>query len=424
MASAWPRVKVSEVCESIVDCVNKTAKIVEHVTPYKMIRTTNVRDGYVNVSEVRHVDRDTYEQWTRRQVPQPGDVILTREAPLGEVGMIRTNEKIFLGQRLMSYRADESKLDKHYLLYSLMGHDLQGQIRGLGSGATVEHMRVGDAENLELPLPPLKVQHKIAAILSAYDDLIENNSRRIKVLEEMAQLIYREWFVNFRFPGHEDVPMVGSELGEIPAGWEVSRLGNVAQFKSGYAFKSSTFEDVGDYGLITIKNVHDGMFRPEGAARIDELPPKLPEYCVLHSGDILLSLTGTVGRTCLVVGEGYLLNQRVSKLVPQHEHLRSLTYLLFRAETTRTRLEQISTGVAQQNLSPVKAADLKVLLAPAELLERFESLCGAMLEEIVNLQTRNQNLRQTRDLLLPKLISGELDVSALGDEASLVEAAA
>lgn len=85
MAQDWPRVKVSEVCESIVDCVNKAAKVVEHVTPYKMIRTTNVRDGYVNVSEVRHVDKNTYEQWTRRQVPQPGDVILTREAPLGEV---------------------------------------------------------------------------------------------------------------------------------------------------------------------------------------------------------------------------------------------------------------------------------------------------------------------------------------------------
>lgn len=104
----WPRVSVSEICESIVDCVNKTAPVVDSTTPYKMIRTTNVKKGWVNLAEVKSVSKEVFEKWTRRQLPRKGDVILTREAPLGEVGMLRSHDQVFLGQRLVSYRADLS----------------------------------------------------------------------------------------------------------------------------------------------------------------------------------------------------------------------------------------------------------------------------------------------------------------------------
>jgi type I restriction enzyme, S subunit len=210
----WAAVPIKDVCESIIDCVNKTAPTVDHQTPYKMIRTTNVRDGWINLDEVNYVDAEIFARWNRRATPRPGDVILTREAPLGEVGMLRGADHVFLGQRLVMYRADPSKLDNRFLLYSFRSDYLQGQIKSLGSGATVEHMRVPDAEKLVLRLPPLSIQVRIGDILSAYDDLIENNTRRIKILEEMAQITYREWFVNFRFPGHEKVRMVKSEIGQ------------------------------------------------------------------------------------------------------------------------------------------------------------------------------------------------------------------
>jgi len=128
---------------------------------------------------------------------------------------------VFLGQRLVSYRANPAKLDNRFLLYAFQGRDVQAQVKGLGSGATVEHMRVPDCEKLTLSLPPLSEQRRIASILSAYDDLIENNTRRIAILEEMARRIYEEWFVRFRFPGHEQVKMLESELGLIPEGWKV-----------------------------------------------------------------------------------------------------------------------------------------------------------------------------------------------------------
>jgi len=194
-----------------------------------MIRTTNVRNGFIDVENVRYVDEPTFRRWTRRLLPQPKDVILTREAPLGEVGMVRTSDRIFLGQRLYHFRPDPERLDPHFLLYSLLGDDLQGQVRGFGSGSTVEHMRLSDIPELQINVPNIDEQRKIAGILSAYDDLIENNLRRIRILEEMAQSLYREWFVHFRFPGHEGVRMVDSPLGRIPEGWEVKALGEIAE---------------------------------------------------------------------------------------------------------------------------------------------------------------------------------------------------
>lgn len=163
----WVEKRIEEWCDSIMDCVNKTAPVVEGPTPFKMIRTTNVRTGRVDVTTVRYVTEDTYKIWTRRQIPQKGDVILTREAPMGEVGMLMTDEKVFLGQRLVSYRANSKLLDSRFLLFALQSGDLQGQIHAKASGSTVQHMRVPDTKNLLLAVPPLQKQQEIVAQLDA-----------------------------------------------------------------------------------------------------------------------------------------------------------------------------------------------------------------------------------------------------------------
>lgn len=157
----WVEKRIEEWCSSIMDCVNKTAPVVERPTPFKMIRTTNVRNGYVDVSRVRYVTEETYRIWTRRQIPQKGDVILTREAPMGEVGMLLTDDQVFLGQRLVSYRANVDVLDNQFLLLALQSEDLQGQIHAKASGSTVQHMRVPDTKNLLLAAPSLQQQRGI-----------------------------------------------------------------------------------------------------------------------------------------------------------------------------------------------------------------------------------------------------------------------
>jgi type I restriction enzyme S subunit len=157
----WTRIRIDEACESVMDCVNKTAPKVEGPTPFKMLRTTNVRNGYVNLASVNFVTEEVYRIWTRRQVPKRGDVILTREAPMGEVGMLLSDEPVFLGQRLVSYRTNPTMLDHRFLLYAFQGGDLQAQIKALASGSTVQHMRVPDSKALELSLPSLCEQERI-----------------------------------------------------------------------------------------------------------------------------------------------------------------------------------------------------------------------------------------------------------------------
>lgn len=308
---------------------------------------------------------------------------------------------------LVAYPAN-GQFDTKFLFYMLSDAKLSRYAGGAAQPLVTQTV----LKQVEVRVPPLPIQQRIAGILSAYDELIENKQRRIKILETMARGLYREWFVHFRFPGHENHPRVASALGEIPNGWKVRTLGELIQFKSGFAFKSGTFTADGEHRLVTIKNVQDGSFNPESDSRMDALPERLPPYCVLEDGDILLSLTGNVGRVCLVFDGPFLLNQRVAKLVPVSALDRALTYCMFRDPEMRTRLELLSNGVAQQNLSPVLASQMEFVCPPRHLLEQFSSFAEPILNSVVGLHTKTQNLRRTRDLLLPRLLSGQINVEA------------
>jgi type I restriction enzyme S subunit len=194
----WKRIRIEDVCESIVDCVNKTAPILDEPTPFKMIRTTNVRNGRVNLDSVKCVSEENFKIWTRRQIPIRGDIILTREAPLGQVGMLQTDEQVFLGQRLVSYRADITKLDNKYLLYSFQSNDMQSQINAFASGSTVQHMRVPDSKKLLLHLPSLLEQQRISAkldvLLTETKKLEAIYQKKLTNLEELKKSILQKAF--------------------------------------------------------------------------------------------------------------------------------------------------------------------------------------------------------------------------------------
>ncbi|MFO1341780.1 MAG: restriction endonuclease subunit S [Burkholderiales bacterium] len=196
--NGWASVRIEDACESIIDCVNKTAERVDGPTPFKMIRTTNVRNGCVNLDSVYFVTEEVFRIWTRRQVPRRGDVILTREAPMGEVGMLLSDDSVFLGQRLVSYRADPSKLNNRFLLYALQSGPLQRQIHSFASGSTVQHMRVPDTKNLQLPFPSLAVQ---ANVVDGLDKLRTETQRleslyqqKLAALDELKKSLLHQAF--------------------------------------------------------------------------------------------------------------------------------------------------------------------------------------------------------------------------------------
>ena len=336
----------------------------------------------------------------------PGIVLSAIGAQCGKTWF--TTDKWSCIKNTIYIKATSRQADIRFVFYALSDPEVWPK-----RGAAQPFISQTDARNVEIPLPPLPIQRRIAGILSAYDELIENSQRRIKILESMARTLYREWFVQFRFPGHESIPHVPSALGEIPQGWETCSLGEFVQFKSGFAFKSGTFTADGEHRLVTIKNVQDGSFRPESESRMSELPANLPPYCVLKDGEILLSLTGNVGRVCLVYDGPFLLNQRVSKLVPSDDFDWAMTYCMFRESEMRIKLEQLANGVAQQNLSPVLASKMEFLRPPRELRQQFAELAEPMVQHIVQLFSTIQTLRRTRDLLLPRLLSGQIDVEAM-----------
>jgi type I restriction enzyme S subunit len=307
-------------------------------------------------------------------------------------------------------------IDARYLYYTVTDQKFTDYLTLSAKGAAYPAVDTEIIQRGRIPIYPIDVQQKISSILSAYDDLIENNTRRIQILEEMAQRIYQEWFVNFKFPRHEKVKFVNSELGKIPEGWEIRNVSDIMQVLGGYPFKSEKYQKNGKYGIITIKNVQDGVFVDKCESFLNETPDKMKDYCLLSDGDILLSLTGNIGRVCLVFGttyQNYLLNQRVAKLVPHDKEYIPFIYALCRSKEFQDKIISISTGVAQQNLSPIQMGEIKITIPVNKLIKYFAEKVYPFLQEIIILSNKNKVLRTTRDLLLPKLISGELDVSDL-----------
>ena len=280
------------------------------------------------------------------------------------------------------------------------------------SGAKGCKMPRGDKKQImqwPVNIPAIDVQKKVVAILSSLDNKIRLNRRINDNLEEQAKALFKSWFVDFEpFKGGK---FVDSKLGPIPEGWSIGKVNDVVQILSGFAFKSETFVQSGPYRLITIKGVQDGYLDISGASYISKVPLKMPAYCNLEIGDILLSLTGNVGRVCIVDRPNLLLNQRVAKLQPRRDKQDLLfVYILFRQDTFKNHLLQIARGTAQLNLSPVETREISIILPPANVLLEFSKIGQYLFDKIALSNQETLRLSALPDTLLPKLMSGELSV--------------
>ena len=220
--------KLSEVCLNIVDCPHSTAP--DEGAGYALVRTPNIGKGRFNLEGVHRISEEAYKKRCARITPTVNDLILAREAPAGNVAIIKENmEPLALGQRTVLIRPNPEKVCPDFLVYYLLAPQQQNELLGRATGATVAHVNIPIINNLPVNLPPLETQRKIAEILYAYDDLIENNRKQIKLLEEAAQKLYKEWFVKLNFSGHENVKIVDG----VPYGWKKSSLLEIGEFKRG-----------------------------------------------------------------------------------------------------------------------------------------------------------------------------------------------
>ncbi|MYB67447.1 MAG: hypothetical protein F4X75_02995 [Gemmatimonadetes bacterium] len=328
---------------------------------------------------------------------EPPGVVTGRSGSLGTVQFI---EEPFWPLNTSLWVKDFKGNDPRFVFFFLKTLGLERY----NSGAGVPTLNRNHLDNLNIAVPPLPTQRKIAAILSAYDDLIENNLRRIKILEEMAQNLYREWFVKFRFPGHEKARFVDSPFRRVPEGWEVVSLLDIADVTYGFAFDSKKFsEDKKGTPVVRIRNIIAG--------HSDTFSEEVPDIkYTVRNGDILVGMDGDFHMGFWTGGNAWLV-QRVARFHPKREIGRLHLFLALQQPIRHFNATITGTTVAHLGHKHIKT--IKLLWPNKQLLEKISSILNPILDEFINLRLRNKILRRTRDLLLPKLISGEIDVSNL-----------
>tara|TARA_R110002126_G_scaffold122634_5_gene264444 strand:+ start:635 stop:2026 length:1392 start_codon:yes stop_codon:yes gene_type:complete len=444
MASEWQRYLFEDCMDAIIDYRGKTPKKTNAGIP--LITAKIIKNGAIQPVKEFIAEGD-YDAWMRRGIPEPGDVVLTTEAPLGEVAQL-DSRKIALAQRVITLRGKKDFLDNTFLKYLLLSSDVQHQLDGRGTGTTVKGIKQSELRKLELPIPDYNTQKYIAHVIGSLDNKIQLNQQTNETLEKMAQALFKSWFVDFdpvidnaleagntipdklkdrakrrqqqlAKPDHQPLPddirqlfpddfELTDELGWVPMGWEVKPLGASFELLGGHPFKSSSYLDDGNYGVVTIRNVQDGFFVQECANRTSDIPEKMKAHCSLSKGDVLLSLTGNVGRVCIVSEGDYLLNQRVAKILGKDAIPKSVAYFFFRQELLYKQMITIAKGTAQQNLSPIETIKIMCVLPSNFVLAKLSSPFEALFEKMTENTVQSQTLTSLRDTLLPKLISGEL----------------
>jgi len=401
----YPNVALEKIC-SIKGGkrLPKGEDLIDDVTEHPYIRARDIHDGEVNFTNPKYINDKVYEK-IKRYIVNEGDVIITIVgANIGDSAYITTQfDKANLTENAVKLTPLTDTLDSKYLKYSLVPKYMKGYFQVVSAGAAQGKLGLYKIKKTEIPLPSIEIQLRIAAVLSAYDDLIENNLQRIKLLEEMAQITYEEWFMRMKFPGHEHTP-IAPKTG-LPDGWLKKPFSELGNFLNGYAFKPV---DLGNKGspIIKIKELKGGV--------IDSTPRNTgaginTKYHVI-SGEIIFSWSGSL-EVVLWLHEQGLLNQHLFKVTPKSNVPRSFLYLALKSSLPF--FHNLTTGATMKHIKRKELSFVTIGSPSEHLINKFESIAEPMLKSIINLNHQNQFLKEARDILLPRLMTGMIDVETI-----------
>ena len=371
---------------------------------------------FISSQEMKRIELSDKE--LANSLVKDGDLLFARRSLILEGSgkcslVVRPSEDTTFESSVIRARLNPKRAIPRFYYYMFRSPQGRALVSSITTGAVVSGIRGSELVMLKVPKPPLPIQRKIAAILGNYDDLIENNTRRIKILEELACTIYREWFVEFRFPGHENVKMVESELGLIPQGWQIKKLSSLVQTQYGYT-ESATEDKVGPK-FVRGKDVNKTSYIDWDSVPFCPINSEKYAKYRIDVKDILVIRMADPGKVAIVENDveavfaSYLirLNLKSNLISP---------YYLFYSLLDRRYQDYIygaSTGTTRKSASAGVITDFDFVIPTSEVRDSFETLIALLRKGLNNLLDKNANLRKTRDLLLPQLISGELDVSEL-----------
>lgn len=372
---------------------------------YPFIQTGEVKAANLYISEFSQ----TYNEkgLGQSRLWQPGTLCITIAANIADTAILGI-EACF-PDSIIGFKADEAKSDVRFVKYFF---DIwQKKIQMVSQGATQDNLSMEKLLKFKIPCPPLPTQQKIASILSAYDDLIENNLKRIRLLEEAAQHLYREWFVKFRFPGWEEVKMVDG----LPEGWEGITIGDICKVKGGKRLPegSTLGENNTGFPYIRVKDLTSRGVNLESVQFIDQKSQEIIKKYVITTDEIYISNAGTIGLAGIVPKSlnGANLTENCAKL-SEIKEMCYKNYLCWFLRSTAGQglLDSNAGGASQPKLALFRISKICVVLPEINILKAFDQKVELFSMQIESLSIQNQKLKTARDLLLPRLMSGSIEV--------------
>lgn len=395
----------------------KASDYVADGTP--VINVRNVGYGDLRPEKLEYVNEDTAVRLDSHLL-EPGDIVFGRKGAVDRHLLASTDHKGWMqGSDCIRLRFSSPEVVPRFVSFVFLSPQHKDwMLSQAGNKATMASLNQDIVRRIPLPLPPLHTQSRIVSLLSTYDGLIENNRRRMVLLEEAARLLYREWFVLLRFPGHEHTRIGQSALGRIPSDWRVAPLGEIAtKIGSGATPKGgeAAYRDAG-VTLIRSMNVYDSGFSDDGLAYLDDDQAEGLANVTVEPRDILLNITGASVARCCMVPDRHLparVNQHV--MIIRADPSRCDPYFLLASINSQQRKQQLLSyaqagGATREALTKEAVSNFQIVLPSPTLVAEFGRFARELALQREVLAKQNQKLRAARDLLLPRLMSGEIVV--------------
>lgn len=407
MNCGWQRFTLKQICE-LVD-YGYTASATDENTGTKLLRITDIVPPLIDWHSVPYCTIS--EKDRSKYLLKPGDIVVARTgATTGYAKLIKKQQAAVFASYLVRLRVKE-EYDSSFVGTVVESDAYKRFVTANLTGTAQPQANAQVLASYKFSVPPLPTQRKIAAVLSAYDDLIENNTRRIQILEEMSQAIYREWFVNFRFPGHENVKLVESELEMIPEGWKVTYIPQAVEINPKTRAPKDTVKPFVAMQCLSNNSMLIGGFEHRTGnsgskfKNSDTLFARITP-CLENGKTAFAQFMPT--DEVVAIGSTEFIVMRSKTLCPE------FVYLLARSDGFRDNAIKSMTGASgRQRVQEACFEKYAFAHPPADLIDQFRKAVAPMFRQVHLLARKNENLRRTRDLLLPKLVSGEVDVSEL-----------
>ncbi|MCU8502120.1 restriction endonuclease subunit S [Vibrio vulnificus] len=452
--NSWKLCPLEDVMDAIIDYRGKTPKKTESGVP--LVTAKIVKDGYVQ-TPTEFIAEDSYETWMVRGLPEVGDVVLTTEAPLGEAAQL-TDSNVALAQRIVTLRGKKDVLSNDYLLCAMQSNYVQHQLEARATGSTVKGIKQSELRKVILPVPPFEEQQRVSNILKSISDKILLNSKTNQTLEQISQAIFKSWFVDFdpvkakmetlaaggnaddaelaamgviSAKTHDELnslkasnPKAFNKLAQTatlfpkdldsetgtPAGWNSGVIADIAKLNANSWTKKNRPEQV---HYVDLSNTKNGRIETVTTYAFDEAPSRARR--ILNSGDTIIGTVRPGNRAFALIGETekpLTGSTGFAVLSPKEEFWTSFVYLATTNDDAVDEYARLADGGAYPAIKPEVVADTPCVLPTKDIAQKFWQLTGAMLKKAHQARLENEELAKTRDTLLPKLLSGEINVTS------------